>query len=150
MYKTLLTVDLEKTAVSSRKQRRKFHSLSIDESVQIIVDDRSKKERDSVEERDVNFTYFQLTRLVKTSPKIDLEKKEIYPRKTGVSFCYFRSKRVCRSLSMIVPERPDSFEKREVNFSYFRSTGLSRSLMTMDLEKTEIHSESEGNLTESQ
>ena len=95
----------------------------------------------------MNFTYFQLTRLVKTLPTIDLENTEIYPRKTGVNFSYFRSTRVCGSLSMIVPEKPDSVEKREVNSSYVRSPGLSKSLSTHGSTKDRLSRERERNLS---
>ena len=71
-------MDLEKTVISSRRQKSEFHSLSTDENVQIIVDDWSGKERDSVEESDkwISLT-FGSAALSETFSNADIENRDI-------------------------------------------------------------------------
>ena len=55
----------------------------------------------------MNFTHFASTRLVKTLPTINLEKKDIQSMKTGVDFSYFQSTELSESLSTINLENTD-------------------------------------------
>ena len=61
------TINLRKKEIQSRRASSEFHSLSIVGIVEIIIERGSRKDRYLVEERDVNFTYFQLTRLPRSS-----------------------------------------------------------------------------------
>ena len=125
-----------------RREARELHSLSIDESVQIIVDDGSRKERISRGETN-DFTHFWSMGLSKTLSTIGLQKRDPFGGVKGISLTFDRRVFGDRCERWIYKRHRSIRGQRQENLTHLRSTKLSWSLSTFDLEKTEIRSQRE-------
>ena len=92
--------------------------------VPIIVEDRSRKWENSIQEREAQFTHHRSMRVFGSLSMMDLTKAEIHLRGAKeVDFTHSQSRRLFESLSTVNLENKEiSSAEREVNSNHFRST----------------------------
>ena len=136
MYKTLSIMDLEKTAISSRRKRREFHSLfdrreCADHCRRLTW----TRKRFSRRERQVNFTHFWISGSVRKVADHRFTKNKVSRgREKSISVAIDRQHCQDHCRRMDLEKEEIESMKIGVNFSYFRSTELLETFSTEDLE----------------